>query len=466
MINKIFQIPLYVKSFVGEKYIFFINTHIGTWAAIPIYHANTLRSCLGRKIRTADIEDSEFVQIYIALAKSNIIVDESLNRVFSNASVCKPLLVKFQTTEKCNFACKYCFNETQSRCGEMSEDTIHKAIDFVFDYPASVNGIHFTIYGGEPLSSRCSLYSAIKYIRSKEDQRKNIRISVITNGSLLTDEDVEFFKAHDIRLTISIDGMPEINDKYRVDINGRPTSQSVFSKLDLLKDYPVLNVLAVTTAGASPLLAEIAEFFQSQNLCSIEFRPCRMLGSAGNQTDMQVNVAQYVNSLKQITNMIEEGKLFDINIRTIIRLLLPLLCQETIHGNIGNFRCGAGRNTLIIYHDGKIRGCDMIPEAYSSIIGSIDQGITDLGELDEATKLYAVDNECKKCTFFVYCRGGCPGASASDMHSFGKRHSLDCSIKKVMYPFLLEKLANKKSKIYQYFWQHVSISEDNKAFTC
>ena len=50
-----------------------------------------------------------------------------------------------------------------------------------------------------------------------------IKRGITTNGILVDDAWVELFKAHDISVTVSLDGPEEINDKYRIDFKGRGT---------------------------------------------------------------------------------------------------------------------------------------------------------------------------------------------------------------------------------------------------
>jgi uncharacterized protein len=121
-------------------------------------------------------------------------------------------------TQNCNLACKYCFekqSETQnSQQGVMTCETVETGIDF-FSRLAKRNMGRFNekktviFYGGEPFHNKKTLYYGIKKVHAtvKEGSLpENTRIIVVTNGTLLNENDIRFLKDHDITLTFSLDG--------------------------------------------------------------------------------------------------------------------------------------------------------------------------------------------------------------------------------------------------------------------
>ena len=56
-----------------------------------------------------------------------------------------------------------------------------------------------------------------------------------TNAILVDDEWIELFKAHDVDVSISLDGPAEINDKYRVDFKGRGTLAQTLEGFERLR---------------------------------------------------------------------------------------------------------------------------------------------------------------------------------------------------------------------------------------
>jgi sulfatase maturation enzyme AslB (radical SAM superfamily) len=60
-----------------------------------------------------------------------------------------------------------------------------------------------------------------------------------TNGSLLTEEDVQFLKKHDIEIHLSIDGKENTNDLSRTFHNGKSTFSTVIKSLKLIQKYKI-----------------------------------------------------------------------------------------------------------------------------------------------------------------------------------------------------------------------------------
>src|SRR6185437_9791836 len=60
-----------------------------------------------------------------------------------------------------------------------------------------------------------------------------------SNGVLLTEEMVDYFALHKIKVLLSIDGLEATHDKYRRDKFGRGTFDQVKRGLDLLKEKQV-----------------------------------------------------------------------------------------------------------------------------------------------------------------------------------------------------------------------------------
>lgn len=97
-------------------------------------------------------------------------------------------VVNYHITNNCNYNCIYCFGKFNSK-EKLTIDEQKKIIDSIDQYFKNnhiVNGrINFA--GGEPLLSR-DLNELIEYTCSK-----GIKVSIITNGSLLTDEIIKLW---------------------------------------------------------------------------------------------------------------------------------------------------------------------------------------------------------------------------------------------------------------------------------
>lgn len=119
----------------------------------------------------------------------------------------------------CNLNCAYCHFHTTNKAPYLTPVymDVYKILDnikFHIDkYSIKVFKLGF-VGNGEPLLN----YQALTgYIRHIADYLSDGRIAAytITNGTLVTEERLHFFKTYKINVGFSIDGIPEIHNKWR-----------------------------------------------------------------------------------------------------------------------------------------------------------------------------------------------------------------------------------------------------------
>ncbi len=93
--------------------------------------------------------------------------------------------------------------------------------------------------GGEPTLLGLDFYKqAVKY-QQKFANGKQITNAIQTNGIALNRQWASFFKENHFLVGLSIDGLSDIHDRYRISTNGKPTFERVKSAVDLLKEVGV-----------------------------------------------------------------------------------------------------------------------------------------------------------------------------------------------------------------------------------
>lgn len=154
-------------------------------------------------------------------------------------------IVIFKLTGSCNLNCTYCyvFNGEDTRYllrpRVMEREVAKTAINRIFEYTQK-NGIKqllLSFHGGEPLLVGKEYLSwLLTYIKETCPSNLKIRFGIQTNGVLLDKEWLKLFADYGISVGISIDGTPEIHDRYRIDHGGRGSYQAVRRAINLLKD--------------------------------------------------------------------------------------------------------------------------------------------------------------------------------------------------------------------------------------
>ncbi len=166
-------------------------------------------------------------------------------------------------TQRCNLSCDYCYiGKTSDR---MSLDVADQIIDFAFRNSPASEDIDIGFFGGEPLLDFPLLEEVTQRIETHPgfDQCR-VKLSVVTNGTLLTSEIARFLQQHRIALTISCDGPAAVHDKHRRFPDGRGTSKAVEAgiqtALSVLERVPVNAVYRPDTMECLP---EVIDYFSS-----------------------------------------------------------------------------------------------------------------------------------------------------------------------------------------------------------
>lgn len=159
-------------------------------------------------------------------------------------------------TEGCNLKCKYCvyFSEAYLHYQRQYQDKMDfsiakKAIDYYIEgYKKVKKGSPYkrgaiTFYGGEPLLNFKLIKEIINYLKSIGEDNSFI-YSITTNGTLLTNEIIDFLVTNDFVISVSLDGPEEIHDNNRKYIDGRGSFSTVIKNiLQLRERYPNYNNL-------------------------------------------------------------------------------------------------------------------------------------------------------------------------------------------------------------------------------
>lgn len=135
--------------------------------------------------------------------------------------------------DDCNFNCKYCYRQVGTF--RKRRDINYKFLDWIIDNKA-INVVSFI--GGEPLLYWDMIKTIFDYINDGNTYKKHMKI--ITNGSLLTAEIVEYCNNHDIEVSISHDG--EVTEQLRgVDVLKDERLLALIKKIKLLTVSAVIT---------------------------------------------------------------------------------------------------------------------------------------------------------------------------------------------------------------------------------
>lgn len=147
-------------------------------------------------------------------------------------------------TNECNMRCKYCFID-KNISKTLDVAMLYRAIDRFITYSSNYNRKYISIIGGEPFLYYKTIERIIDYIRLNY-KTYDINIDITTNGTNLNEDRIKFLTIKGVKIYVSIDGLRNINDKYRQFLNNK---SSVYEKLlrviPILKKHTQLNAKMV-----------------------------------------------------------------------------------------------------------------------------------------------------------------------------------------------------------------------------
>lgn len=346
------------------------------------------------------------------------------------APFAKPLYIMTKPIGSvCNLACDYCYYLEKSNLYKdiskhvMSDELLEK---FIREYiqAQTMSSVLFTWHGGETLMRPLSFYKRVMELQKRYAGGRNIENCIQTNGTLLTDEWCEFFRANNWLVGVSVDGPQEFHDEYRRNRQGKPSFVKVMQGIRLLNKHGVeWNALAVVNDFNGDYPLDFYHFFKEIDCHYIQFTPiverikrradgrylATPLDEGEKLADFSVSPEQWGNFLCTI---------FDEWVRNDVGNFYIQLFDSTLANWVGEQpgvctlakQCG---HAGVMEFNGDVYSCDhfVFPEFK---LGNIrEKSLVEMmyGEKQQQfgrIKQDSLPTQCRECEFLFVCNGECP----------------------------------------------------------
>jgi len=331
-------------------------------------------------------------------------------------------------TERCNFRCSYCYQLPGRRT--MTPAVLDRALDVFLPYLAAEAEIHF--FGGEPLLAFDLIRRAVRAVERKNGSRRKIRFGLTTNGSLITDDILAFFRDHRFRLLVSFDGLAQ-------DVGRKQESAAtVLLALERLVGAPEIQVgtNSVFTPRTVRYLSRSVRLIHELGVGDIHLAfsnlepwPEAALGALSKEL---AAARRFAGTWRKRTGRIPLGEFRPGPERRI-------------------FACGGGTNRMAVAPDGSVWGCHLFidhfrgkrnsAESRSYSFGRIDRFVPDQEKkisdvvsrygLLRMTRFSTPDTACLACREVEDC-AICPLDAAAPRTEIGRIPSWTCRIAKAL----------------------------------
>ena len=116
----------------------------------------------------------------------------------------------------CNFSCAYCYSAKGRSKTILQEETLKTALDFFIRKERGDNLQIVFSGGGDPMVSFDRFRMAVDYAFYKAHKEElKLDIDVVTNGSLLDNQAIDYIKEKGIGLVVSFDVLKDVHDTQR-----------------------------------------------------------------------------------------------------------------------------------------------------------------------------------------------------------------------------------------------------------
>jgi uncharacterized protein len=322
----------------------------------------------------------------------------------------------------CNLDCEYCFFLTKEALypGDrfrMNDDVLATYIRQLLESQPD-GEVNVAWQGGEPTLMGLDFFR--RAVALAEDHRRpgqQLLHTIQTNGTLLTDDWGRFLAEHRFLVGLSIDGPPELHDRYRVDKKGRPSSERVLAGLAHLQAHAVdVNVLCTVNAANQHQPLDVYRYFRDElGLRHIQFIP---IVERENDTGFQEGDTVTDRSVDPVAWGAFLSAVFDEWVRRDVGEVFVQMFDAALASwldlpsSMCIFRPTCG-DALALEHNGDVYSCDHFVEP-AHLLGNIVE--TQMVELVASpqqrafgrAKLDRLPQYCRDCEVRFACHGECP----------------------------------------------------------
>jgi uncharacterized protein len=343
-----------------------------------------------------------------------------------------------QATPFCNLACTYCYLPDKGLRKKMKPDVIKHAVEQVLKLDIVGSELSVVWHAGEPLAAGIPFYrEAHRLISQTLGPEISLRHCIQTNGTLINDDWCQLFKDIGMSVGVSIDGPPELNDKFRLTKANKGSTCSVEKGIECLRANNVtFHTISVVTKDALAMPKRIFDYLRNLGADTIAFNIEEVEGVHTESSMIAISEADYRQFLSEIyklsiasgeVNYVREFRSTHQAIMSSVIPNRPVLSMENNPLSIVNVDINGNMSTYSPELLGMVH-----PEYGDFLIGNV---LTDdiRHKLQEpkfrkmARAIAEGVDKCQQtCPYFHFCGGGAPSNKLFENGTFESTETMHC----------------------------------------
>ncbi len=371
----------------------------------------------------------------------------------SNIAVDGLASLTINVVETCNMNCSYCFacagNYGSNYSGVISMDTLVRMVEALLNrYYRGIS--NFCFFGGEPLIGFHTIKSFVEWIceRYKELGLVAPVFSIVTNGTLINKEIIDFLEKHHFIVTISIDGTKDSHDMMRVFKDGSGTYDTIAKNMRMM-EYRMFTIFAEVTITQYLLenykngdARHIIDNTLDLGFDGLAFFTVDSEGDDLMEYSWAIN-AMFSEAVDYSFEMLLDDKKY-LKVPTNIASKIIHIVKGTRQGD-----CLAGIHTLFSTSLGDIYPCQLYYQARQSLLCS-SKNISE-GNLESKMSEFQCRSRydvsaCQECFAIRTCSVWCPGSVQLFKRSYNAVIESRCLAEKAITRSIIVNLLELKNK--------------------
>ncbi len=342
-----------------------------------------------------------------------------------------------KVTESCNYTCKFCHYSNNGPNKFMNIDLCKEIIlqSVMYNSSCGKNVIKIIFHGGEPLLCGLDYFNEIVQFEKElcRNKYKGFSISngIQTNGSLISNEWLEFFKNNDFNVGFSFDGDESLNFHYS---DKKESLNKVILNYKESSNILKCGILSVITNEHINRSSEFFNFLISNNIHQLGL--CFCFNEINNLSISNNGLSKF---LLELFDLYFYGD-YKINIREFRCIIAKLLKKDVSLCSMNERKkCGS---YLTFDSIGNVFFCDIAFDK-AKAIGNMDNSsiseiiMNDKYQIERTTCMNNIKNCESNCNLFYICGGGC---YRQDIIIDGKAQNYFCDCYKEIYSNIEKKV--------------------------
>ncbi|HHV26950.1 MAG TPA: radical SAM protein [Tissierellia bacterium] len=337
-------------------------------------------------------------------------------------------------TTKCNFSCKYCYEDYHEHL-DLSKEKLIEIIQFILNY-ANSQVINISFMGGEPLLKKDLIYTAVEYVK-REYPYSKIKYDLTTNCSLVDEKFIDFISQNRFSIRISFDGLEKAHNLNRISKNGYNYHNKIVKNIKKTIDKKIPYSIRMTIAeNTIPFLFENIVYLHENKMDNISII-------------LDVNMVftdELLEEFKKQIVMIKDYYLEECNkgrkfsIDQFDGKFLNLLSDFGNHFTM----CDAGVTNFKIMPNGDLYPCGFVSDNSAFKLGNIKESINlEKGKLLAYSLFDKKHSKCNQCNIQNFCFGmKCGYMNYLCTGKVNIPSKLTCQFEHVYYPIARDLIIN------------------------